>query len=67
MRLLNMKRSSSLYLKGLITTGKQDQELGPWFNSKRSWRYSCSKQCLFHMENKNATKPNPKESDSGVI
>ena len=29
MRLMKTRRSSSLYSKGLITTGEQDQELGP--------------------------------------
>ena len=29
MRLIIMRRSSSLYSKGLIATGEQDQELGP--------------------------------------
>ena len=28
-----MRKSSSLYSKGLITTGEQDQELGPWFTA----------------------------------
>ena len=28
-RLMKTRRSSSLYLKGLIATGEQDQELGP--------------------------------------
>ena len=26
-------RSSSLYSKGVIATGEQDQELGPWFTA----------------------------------
>jgi hypothetical protein len=28
-----VKRSSSIYLKGLITTGEQDQEQWPWFTA----------------------------------
>ena len=32
MRLMK-SRSSSLYSKGLIATGEQDQELGPWFTA----------------------------------
>ena len=36
-------RSSSLYLQGLITTGEQDQELGPWFTASGLSGDSCSK------------------------
>ena len=28
-----MRRSAGLYSKGLIATGEQDQELGPWFTA----------------------------------
>ena len=42
MRLMK-SRSSSLYLKGLIATGKQDQELGPWFTASSLGDDSCSK------------------------
>ena len=43
MRLMIMKRSSSLYSKGLIATGEQDQELGPWFTTSGLGGDSCSK------------------------
>ena len=56
MRLMITKRSSSLCLKGLIAIGEQDQEQGPWFNNKRSWRYSCRKQCLFHVKKQERNK-----------
>ena len=43
MRLMKIRRSSSLYLKGLIATGEQDQELGPWFTASGLSGDSCSK------------------------
>ena len=43
MRLLKTIRSSSLYSKGLIATGEQDQELGPWFTASGLGGDSCSK------------------------
>ena len=33
MRLMITRRSLSLYLKGLIAIGEQDQEQGPWFTA----------------------------------
>ena len=33
MRLMKTKRSSSIYSKGLIAIGEQDQELGLWFTA----------------------------------
>ena len=36
-------RSSSLYLKGLIAIGEQDQEMGPWFTASGLGGDSCSK------------------------
>ena len=38
-----MRKSSSLYSKGLIATGEQDQELGPWFTASGLGGDSCSK------------------------
>ena len=38
-----IRKSSSLYSKGLITTGEQDQELGPWFTASGLGGDSCSK------------------------
>ena len=43
MRLMKTRRSSSLYLKGLIATGEQDQELGPCFTASGLGGDSCSK------------------------
>ena len=48
-----MRRSSSLYSKGLITTGEQDQELGPWLRAISLGGTVAAKQCLFHEEIKN--------------
>ena len=42
MRLMKI-RSSSLYSKGLIATGEQDQELGPWFTASGLGGDSCIK------------------------
>jgi len=53
---MNIRGSSSLYSEGLIAIGEQDQEQGPWFNNKRSWRYSCRKQCLFHVKKQERNK-----------
>ena len=38
-----MRKSSSLYSKGLIATGEQDQELGHWFIASGLGGDSCSK------------------------
>ena len=38
-----MRKSSSLYSKGLIATGEQDQELGPRFTASGIGGDSCSK------------------------
>ena len=47
------RRSSSLYSKGLITTGKQDKELGPASEHAALAVTITAKQCLFHEEIKN--------------
>ena len=47
MRLMK-SRSSSLYSKGLIATGEQDQKLGPWFTAS-----GLGGDSLFHEEIKN--------------
>ena len=52
MRLMK-SRSSSLYSKGLIATGEQDQELGPWFTASSLSGTVAAKRCLFHEEIKN--------------
>ena len=48
-----MRRSSSLYSKGLIATGEKDQELGPWFTASSLGGTVAAKRCLFHEEIKN--------------
>ena len=53
MKLMIMKRSSSLYSKGLIATGEQDQERGPWFTASSLGGTEAAKQRLFHKEIKN--------------
>ena len=53
MRLMIMRKSSSLYSKGLIAIGEQDQELGPWFTASGLGGTVVAKQCLFHEEIKN--------------
>ena len=47
MRLMIMRKSSSLYSKGLIATGKQDQELGPWFTASSLGHHEEIKQPWF--------------------
>ena len=53
MRLMITRRSSSLYSKGLIVTGEQDQELGPWFTTSGLGGIVAAKRRLFHEEIKN--------------
>ena len=53
MRLMNFKRSSSLYSKGLIATGEQDQEQGPWFLVSGLGGTVAAKRHLFHEKIKN--------------
>jgi len=48
-----MRKSSSLYSKGLIATGEQDQELGPWFTANSLGGTVAAKRRLFHEEIKN--------------
>ena len=51
-----MRKSSSLYSKGLITTGEQDQELGPWFIASGLGGDSCSKTTPISRENQELNK-----------
>ena len=53
MRLMKTKRSSSIYSKGLIAIGEQDQEPGPWFTTSGLGGTVAAKQRLFHEEMKN--------------
>ena len=55
-----MRMSSSLYSKGLIATGKQDQELGPWFTASSLGGDSCNKTTSISRGNQELNKtPNP--------
>ena len=47
------RMGSSLYSKGLIATGEQDQELGPWFIVSSLGGTVAGKRYLFHKEIKN--------------
>ena len=49
-------RSSSLYSKGLIATGEQDHELGPWFTASGLGGDSCSKTTSVSRENQELNK-----------
>ena len=53
MRLMIMRRSSSLYSKGLIAIGQQDQELRAWFTASDLGGTVAAKRRLFHEEIKN--------------
>ena len=53
MRLLKTIRSSSLYSKGLIATGEQDQELGLWFTASSLGGTITAKRRLIHEKIKN--------------
>ena len=48
-----MRKSLSLYSKGLIATGEQDQELGPWFTASSLGGTVAAKRCLFYEKIKN--------------
>ena len=56
MRLMIMRKSSSLYSKGLIATGEQDQELGPWFTASGLGGDSCSKMTSVSRRNQELNK-----------
>ena len=51
-----MRKSSSLYSKGLIATGEQDQELGPWFTASGLGGDSCSKTTSVSQGNQELNK-----------
>ena len=48
-----MRRSSSLYSKGLIATGEEDQELGPGSQQTALAATVTAKRRLFHEKIKN--------------
>ena len=49
-------RSSSLYSKGLIAIGEQDQELGPWFIASGLGGDGCSKMTSVSRGNQELNK-----------
>jgi hypothetical protein len=53
---MKIRRSSSLYSKGLIAIGEQDQELGPWFTASGLGGDSCSKTISVLRENQELNK-----------
>ena len=53
MRLMIMRKSSSLYSKGLIAIGEQDQEQGPWSTASSLGGIVAAKRRLFHEKIKN--------------
>ena len=53
MRLMKTIRSTSLYSKGLIAIGEQDQELGLWFIASDLGGTVAAKRHLFYKEIKN--------------
>ena len=64
MRLMKIRRSSSLYSKGLITTGKQDQELGPWFTASSLGGTVAANDVCFTRKSKTKQNSNP---NGGVV
>jgi hypothetical protein len=62
MRLLNLIEGSSLELKGLVATGKQDEEQEPWFTTSDLGDTIATNDVCF--TRKTTTQhPNPNESD----
>ena len=53
---MKIRWSSSLYSKGLIAIGEQDQELGPWFTASGLGDDSCSKMMSVSRENQELNK-----------
>ena len=56
MRLMKTRRGSSIYSKGLIVTGEQDHELGPWFTASGLGGDSCSETTSVSRENQELNK-----------
>jgi hypothetical protein len=60
-----VKRSSSIYLKGLITTGKQDQEQRPWFTANDLGGTVAINNIYFMTKTITQQNLNPNKSDGG--
>jgi hypothetical protein len=54
---MNLKRSPSIYSKGLIATDEQDQEQGPWFTaSDLSGTVVANDVCFTRKQERNKTQ-----------
>ena len=62
-----MRRSSSLYSKGLIATGEQDQELGPGSQQAALAAQLQQNDVCFTRKSRTKQNPNPKESDGWYL
>jgi hypothetical protein len=65
MRLMITRRGSSLYSKGLIATGEQDQEKGPWFTASDLGGTVAANNVCFMRKIKKQQNSNPNESGDG--
>jgi hypothetical protein len=65
MKLMNMIRSSSLYLKGLVTTDEHDQEQGLWFTARDLGDRSATNNICFTRKTRTQQNRNPNESYGG--
>ena len=57
------RKSSSIYLKGLIATDEQDQELEPWFKQAALAAQLQQNNVCFTRKSRTKQNPNPKDSD----
>jgi hypothetical protein len=64
-KLMILKRSSSLYSKGLIAIGKQDQEQEPWFIASDLGDTVAANNVCFTRKIRTQQNSSPNESDSG--
>jgi hypothetical protein len=62
MRLMITRRSSSLYSKGLIAIGEQDQEQGPWFTASDLGGTVAANNVCFMRKTRTRQNPNPNKS-----
>ena len=62
-----MRKSSSLYSKGLIATGEQDQELGPGSQQAALLAQLQQNDVCFTRKSRTKQNPNPKESDGWYL
>ena len=62
---MNMIRSLSLYLKGLVATGEQDPEQGHWFTARDLGDTSAANNIRFMRKTRTQQNRNPNESDGG--